>query len=182
MLRNVGSLVAVAVLSSVTTAGAAAVIDGKDVRNGSLTGVDVKNKSLSKKDFRGSVRGAPGPPGPAGLPGARGPQGAPGAAGARGPEGPEGPQGPQGVAGATNVTVRVGPVGMGESTASCDPGERAVGGGGFTADAGGYLFNSTPVEGPGQTPTAWTASAASAEDATLDQPVNVEAWVICAAP
>jgi hypothetical protein len=80
------------------------------------------------------------------------------------------------------VTVRVGPVDLGFSTAECNPGERAVGGGGFTGDAGGYLYNSTPLEDPGQTPTGWTASAASAADATLDEPVNVQAWVVCAAP
>ena len=170
MLGNVGSLVAVAVLSSATTAGAAAVIDGRDVRDGSLTGADVKNRSLSKKDFRGPVRGAPGPPGPPGAPGARGPQG------------PPGPAGAAGAPGATNVTVRLGPVSMGESTATCDPGERATGGGGFTAAAGGYLFNSTPVAGPGETPTSWSVSAASADDDTLDEPVDVQAWVVCAGP
>jgi hypothetical protein len=170
MLRNVGALVAVAVLSSATTAGAAAVIDGGDVRNGSLTGADVKNKSLSKKDFRGRVRGAPGPPGPRGAQGAQGPQGA------------RGFPGPPGAAGATNVTVREGPMSEGESTASCNSGERAVGGGGFTPESGGYIFNSTPVEAAGQTPTAWTASAASAAEDSFDEPVQVQAWVICAAP
>ena len=161
MARNIGLIAVVALLLAATSAGAAAVIDGGDIRNNTVTGKDVKKKSLTRKDFRGSVRGP------------RGFQGAPG---------PQGPQGAQGPAGATNVTVRVGPVELGASTASCNPGERAVGGGGFTGDDGGYLYNSTPAENAGETPTAWTASAASAADATLDEPVNVQAYAICASP
>ena len=167
MVRNIAAVAVVAALLAAATAGAQAVIDGGDVRNNSLTGKDVKNKSLTKKDFRGSVRG------PRGFPGARGPQGAPG---------PQGPQGPAGASGATNVTVRAGAPDLGESVAFCNPGERAVGGGGITDAPGGYIWNTTPLQDVGQTPTAWTASAASAEDTTLDEPVNVQAWVVCAAP
>lgn len=47
----------------------------------SINGLDVKNKSLTPRDFRGSVRG---PRGLRGLTGPAGPQGAPGAAGASG--------------------------------------------------------------------------------------------------
>jgi hypothetical protein len=164
MVRNIAAVAVVAALLAAATAGAQALIDGGDVRNNSLTGKDVRNKSLTKQDFRGSVRGR---------------------RGARGPVGPQGPQGPQGIAGAsgaTNVTVRSGPMALGTSTASCNPGERAVGGGGFTDAPGGALWDSTPVQDVGQTPTAWVAQAASYEDATLDDPVNVQAWVICAAP
>jgi hypothetical protein len=161
MIRWVVGIAVVGALVAATSAGAAALIDGGDVKNGSLTGKDVKNKSLTKKDFRGSVRG------PRGF---------------TGPQGAQGVAGPAGAAGATNVTVRVGPIELGQSTAPCNPGERAVGGGGFTGDAGGYLYNSTPEQDAGQTPTAWTASAASAADATLDDPVNVQAYAICAAP
>src|SRR5688572_17347793 len=170
MVRNIAAVAVVAALLAAATAGAQAVIDGGDVRNNSLTGKDVKNKSLTKKDFKGSVRGRRGPRGLRGLPG---PQGA---------QGPQGPAGAPGAAGATNVTVRAGAEALGDSVAFCNPGERAVGGGGITGDVGGYLYNSTPLQDVGQTPTAWTASAASAADATLDDPVNVQAWVICAAP
>jgi hypothetical protein len=157
LARNIGAVAVVALLIAAATAGAQAVIDGGDVRNNSLTGKDVKNKSLTKKDFRGSVRG------PRGL---RGPQGAQGVQGAQGPAGPAGPSG------ATNVTVRSGPVSpSGSSTASCNPGERAVGGGGVSV--AGFLDSSRPLQDPGQTPTAWTASAGGAD---------VQAWVVCAAP
>jgi hypothetical protein len=143
------------------TAGAAQLIDGGDVRNGTLTGRDVKDRSLTKRDFRGSVRGPRGRRGPRGLPGAAGPQGPPGPAGARGP------------AGATNVTVRSGPVGLGSSIAECAPGERAVGGGGDVSGPG-WLFNSRPNVAA----TGWGVEA----DAADGTPVEVQAWVVCAAP
>ena len=54
-------------------------LTGKDVRNNSLTGTNVTNKSLTPKDFTGSVRG-PGPPGPLGATGAKGDDGDPGPA------------------------------------------------------------------------------------------------------
>jgi hypothetical protein len=98
-------LLSVAVLSaSATTAGAAALITGRDVKDGSLTGKDVKNSSLAgadvrdgsltAADFSGSTEGAPGP---------QGPQGAAGAAGAIGPTGADGPTGDAGIPGATGA-------------------------------------------------------------------------------
>jgi hypothetical protein len=170
LFRIIAVIAVVAMLLGAGGATAAQVITGKQIKNNSVTGKDIRNESLTRSDFKGSVRG---PRGPAGPQGSQGVAGAPGA---------QGPAGPRGAAGATSVIVRSGPVSLGDSTAHCNPGERAVGGGGFTGDTGGYLYNSTPLEDVGQTPTAWTASAASAEDTTLDDPVNVQAWVICAAP
>jgi hypothetical protein len=134
------------------TAGAAAVIDGRDVRDGSLTGRDVKNKSLTTRDFRGAVRGP---------------------RGSRGPQGPAGPAGARGPAGATNVTVRSGPVGSGNSIALCHPGERAGGGGGDVSGLG-WLYNSRP----NLAATGWGVEA----DDQAGNPVNVQAWVVCSAP
>ena len=162
MARNIAAVALVAALLAAATAGAQAVIDGGDVRNNSLTGKDVKNKSLTKKDFKGSVRGRRGPRGFRGLPG---------------PQGAQGPQGPAGAAGATNVTVRLGPDSpTGTSTASCNPGERAVGGGGFSPD--GFLYDSSPNATSG-TPTDWVASA---DTDFMGTPAQVQAYVICAAP
>ena len=56
------------------TAGAAAVITSRDVRDGSLTSRDVKDHSLRAADLRASDLPA-GPRGPAGEDGARGPAG-----------------------------------------------------------------------------------------------------------
>jgi hypothetical protein len=48
------------VLVTAGTAGAAAMISGKQVKDGSLTGRDVKDRSLTAADFSGSVAGASG--------------------------------------------------------------------------------------------------------------------------
>jgi hypothetical protein len=117
--------------------------------------------------------------------GRRGPRGLPGERGAQGPQGPQGPAGTAGAAGATNVTVRSGPLEPGISVAECNPGERAVGGGG-TAPDGGWLWDSEPTEGSGETPTGWIAQAdtVDVDDAGNETftDVNVQAWVVCAAP
>lgn len=157
MVRNIGIMAVVAILLVASGATAAQVITGAQIRDNSVSGKDVRNKSLSKQDFKGSVTGPRGLQGPRGAPGARGAAGRPGA---------------------TEVTVRGGSVGLGSSTATCNPGERAVGGGGVATQPTGYLTGSAPVQGAGETPTAWRASAA---EASPDR-TTVEAWVICAAP
>lgn len=174
MTRWVLSVAAVGLLvGGASGAGAAALIDGADVKNGSLTGKDVKNKSLTKKDFRGSVRGPRGPQGPPGPPGA---PGAPGAAGA------------QGAPGAANTVVRVGPGGTGSDFAFCLAGERVVGGGGFSPDLDGYVWDSSPVDeagnnvAEGQPARGWAVSASIPESAsgTGDTNAEVQAYVVCA--
>ena len=92
----------------------------------------------------------------------------------RGARGPAGPQGAAGAPGATNATVRSAAA-SGTATASCIGAERAVGGGG---DAPlGFVDGSFPAPQAG-TPTGWVARATDADGA----PVNVTAYVICAAP
>jgi hypothetical protein len=104
MVRNIGTIVVVAILVGAGGATAAQVITGAQIEDNSLTGKDVKNKSLTKQDFKGSVRG------PRGLPG---PQGAQGAQGAHGPKGDAGPQGLAGAPGAQGPTGAQGPPGPG---------------------------------------------------------------------
>ena len=129
-------LVALAVfVASAVTAGAAHMITGKQVVNGSLTGADVKTGSLTGSDVKNGSIGAgdiagsamsslksttPGPQGPKGDKGDGGPQGAPGPQGPKGdtttvsgdtvvgPQGPAGPQGPKGDTGALSIVVRDG--------------------------------------------------------------------------
>ena len=59
---------------------AATRVTGRNVVNGSLTGRDVKDRSLKPADFRAGAL-PEGPRGPAGAPGARGPAGPAGASG-----------------------------------------------------------------------------------------------------
>ncbi len=133
------------------TATAAVLITGKQVKDGSLTGADIKKKSLTRGHFKGPL--SPGPAGPKGdrgdagqngtngqngAPGAPGQGGTPGTAGMPGRDGTDGrdgTNGTNGTNGATNVIVSsaaTGSVGAGESQrafAACPSGQKATGGG-----------------------------------------------------
>jgi hypothetical protein len=100
---------------------------------------------------------------------------------------PVGPQGPKGDPGATSLKVRA-IAGNGSVTATCQPGERATGGGAHSVN--GYIVASAPAGHPlsiyvpdapsfqEYTPTSWTAAA----DNGAGAPADVTAWVVCAAP
>lgn len=83
------------------------ITSSSQVKNGALTGADIKNHSLKARDISPSVLGAfvppsqgstgpTGPQGPKGDTGAQGPKGDTGAQGPMGDTGPAGPQGPRG--------------------------------------------------------------------------------------
>ena len=152
------------------------------LKRNAVTSAKVKPRSLLASDFRrGQLPAGPqGPQGPQGPTGPRGPEGLHGVEGPRGPVGPRGPEGPQGPAGATNVTVRQGAAGVGSSTATCNPGEVAVGGGGFTLETGEptFLTFSAPTPTTGR-PTGWNVTAGTVAGSAAP---NVQAYVVCAAP
>lgn len=113
-------------------AGAARLITGKQIKDGSITGWDIKNHSLKPVDFKGSVRGL------------RGREGAEGPRGAQGPQGIQGPQGPAGPT-VVNQLTRVELVGViapgavNHVTASCPAGQGVVSGG-YYANGTGTVF------------------------------------------
>lgn len=93
--------------------GVNALITGKDVKDSSLTGWDVRDGSIGMRDLAGTTReqlqakgeqGARGERGARGEQGARGDQGARGEQGARGDQGPRGEAGPNGISGGS-VTI-----------------------------------------------------------------------------
>jgi hypothetical protein len=131
----------------------------KQLKKNAVRSSKVKNGSLLRSDFKAGQLPA-------------GPQGQQGAQGAQGPQGPRGP------AGATNVTVRLGPDVADTSTASCQSGERAVGGGGVATGAAGVIWASNPAPTSG-TPTGWEADAIDRGTGATD---SVQAYVVCAAP
>ena len=145
-------------------------VGNPQLKRNAVTSSKVKNRSLLRRDFRAGQL----PRGPRGLTGPQGPQGP---AGPRGLTGERGPAGPAGPAGATNVTLRLGPDQSGSSIASCLPGERATGGGGFVTQADSFLFDSSPPTNA-QPPTQWQAQAETA----LGAAATVQAYVVCAAP
>ncbi len=81
--------VVIAALALIISAGAGAtaslMITGKQIKDGSVTTKDVKNRSLKAKDFsakaKSKLRGPAGPAGPRGATGAAGAQGVPGVSG-----------------------------------------------------------------------------------------------------
>jgi len=149
------------------------------LKRNAVTSAKVKPRSLLASDFRRGQLPA-GPQGPQGPQGPTGPRGPEGLHGVEGPRGPVGPRGPEGPAGATNVTVRQGAAGVGASVAMCNPGEVAVGGGGFTLETGEptFLTYSAPTPTTG-TPTGWDVTAATVAGSAAP---SVQAYVVCAAP
>lgn len=123
-----------AVLLMAGTAGAAALIDSGDVVNGSLTGKDVKNRSLTKFDFRGSVRG------PRGF---------------TGPQGIQGPPGPTILGQITTASgsAAIAPNDFNIATAACPAGQRVVSGGATTITAAGGTWTDRASDDR----TAWFA-------------------------
>ena len=128
-LRRLGlgarALLVVGVIALVASAGAigAQLITGADVKNGSLTLKDFRKSERLK--LRGP-RGAAGPPGAQGSQGLQGPigatgptgaqgetgdEGSPGPTGESGPQGPTGPTGQTGATGSQGVTGPQGPTG-----------------------------------------------------------------------
>ncbi len=79
-------------------ADAARMITGRDIKDGTVTSADIKNRSLLAKDFKDGelpmgTQGEPGAAGPMGPPGPSGPVGAEGATGPTGARGPTGTDG-----------------------------------------------------------------------------------------
>jgi hypothetical protein len=112
------------------------------------------------------------------------------------------PRGPRGRNGATNVTVRTKsiplhysctPFGPGQfqcqatssETATCNAGERSVGGGwGKASDGSGVTINESKPSPTSGRPTGWTANVSSfAFGSNSTHPDNrVPVYAICAAP
>lgn len=150
--------VLVAVLALILAAGAGAtasmIITGKQIKDGTVTTRDVKNRSLKARDFsataKSKLRGPAGPAGPAGPRGATGATGATGPAGATGLQGLQGLTGLQGVPGVPGLSgfeVVSTSVPMGvlagvptEVTGACPAGKKAIAAtGGFTTPVAGLL-------------------------------------------
>jgi Collagen triple helix repeat (20 copies) len=91
----------IVVLLSIGSATAAKLITGREIANHSITGTDIKRKSLPLSVLKTRPRGTPGPQGPKG---AAGPQGPKGAAGAKGDPGEIGVMGPEGEPGPSAIT------------------------------------------------------------------------------
>lgn len=170
-------------LSGTAVATTSVLITGKQVANGSITGVDIKNKSIGVADLAAKARGARGLRGLAGPAGAQGPQGP------QGLQGIQGVQGPAGVVGA--VTVQRTDVALADNTtqaveASCPAGQKAIGGGSSVDQTGSddiKLLVSRPGNGgfipaDGQGFNDWRAVYRNPAGGT--GAAEIRAFVICA--
>ena len=84
---------------------AAVTVTGKQIKDGTVTAKDVKNRSLGAGELsRSAISSLSGDRGPAGPQGAPGPQGIPGEQGLPGPIGETGAPGPQGEQGAPGLS------------------------------------------------------------------------------
>ena len=169
-------------------------VRSKHIKNGQVKRPDVARSAIdSSKVGDGSLLAQDFAPGQlsAGPQGAQGERGLQGAQGAQGEQGRQGEQGVPGAAGATNVTVRPGNQDFvhgdadghntREETASCQPGERATGGG-FLASSNSAVttYRSQPNPASG-TPTGWVVGVRTTHtDPTLGH--GFTPYVICASP
>lgn len=154
----------VAVVALVVSAGAGAtaarMITGKDIKNGTVTSADVKNRSLKAKDFSARAKSK-----------LRGPTGATGATGATGP------QGAPGISGFEVVTRTVTVPALGGTAtvaAACPAGKKAIAAtAGYATPLAGLLSQVTRTGD-----TAFEATGVSAVGILVDQVLTLD--VVCA--
>ncbi|HVG74397.1 MAG TPA: hypothetical protein VM824_03395 [Thermoleophilaceae bacterium] len=163
---------------------AAVTVTGKQIKDGTITGKDVKNRSLGTGKLSASALGSlAGQRGPAGPQGPAGPKGDPGKQGPSGATGATGEQGPQGAAGVTNIEYRVS---AGKSVAknttvtdhvNCSSGKVALGGGAANfPSAGESRVVSSAPGGDNGTATGWTVQVHNEEGNAF----TTFAWAVCA--
>ena len=186
---------------------AAVQVTGESIKDGTVTGRDVKNRSLGTNDLSttavGSLKGQSGPAGPQGEKGEKGDPGEKGAPGEKGEKGDPGEPGPVGPAGPTGVTGSPGPQGtagppgpkgvsgweyrveplvippntISHREAYCSAGKKALGGG-WTSDKNTYTYNSVLQNGPaGAEPIGWYVTIFNSHDNITS---TNYVWVICA--
>jgi hypothetical protein len=169
-VRLVVVMAAVLVISTMGGASAAALITGRQIKDGTVTGRDIRDHSLRPKDAKpGVVR--PGPAGPEGV------------AGPSGPAGPIGPPGRNGLGGLVTIVSPTPFAVPGDQTVdsdlACPSGLSALGGGASGADATAVYDMALTMSAPtkaGLRPDGWTVGVHNfgASD------IGVYVWVQCA--
>jgi hypothetical protein len=151
--RNITIVVLALFGLSVATAGAAELITGKDIKNGSITSKDLSRSTKS------SLKGQRGPRGPAG---------------ARGTQGAQGPAGPSAVGQMAQVSsgqVFFGDEVVQSAVATCPSGQRVVTGG------GGVVGDAMNISGPLANRAGWIVAGT---DLTFEGGEYVQAFAYCA--
>lgn len=156
--------VLVAVLALILSAGAGAtasiLITGKQIKDGTVTTADVKNRSLKARDFSAGAKST-----------LRGPAGSAGARGATGATGPAGPAGPAGLSGFEVVRSSIPLTGLlsGVTSAACPAGKQAIAAtGGASNPLLGVLTQVTRLSDTAFKATALSALPIGANSLDLD--------------
>jgi Collagen triple helix repeat (20 copies) len=186
---------------------AAVTVTGSNIKDGTVTGRDVKNRSLGTNELtpkalralaaRGGQQGAPGPqgiPGPQGVAGPKGAKGDRGLQGLAGPAGQTGAVGPPGPQGATGPTGQSGVSGWSYHTnghtigpedyetwsVDCPGGKKALGGG--VAMSGPYVgnYNHSSVVQSAPSGAAATGWLVTYNNGFSQGNITAYVWVICA--
>jgi Collagen triple helix repeat (20 copies) len=168
---------------------AAVTVTGKNIKDGTVTGRDVKSRSLGTNKLSasalGSLNGERGPAGPQGEKGDQGPAGPTGPAGPKGEAGPAGPQGPPGQTGPLGPSgisgweyrVSAGtdvPKGVRKSAGIACPSDKKALGGGVSLSS---LVSEVRQSAPMGEATGWVGTVANLNDYYEDR---MYVWVICA--
>jgi hypothetical protein len=162
-LRSLGWLAVLALAVAITlpaASAASALITGSQVKDGSVTGRDVRDHSLPGIEFGHLVAGPQGDPGLQGLPGDPGPQGPAGSSGYE-----------TALSGGVDVTKT--------STAQvdCPAGKVAVGGGvGSSVPLNAEVLESAPLDTSG---SGWLATV---HNRNAPEPLTIFVWAICVTP
>jgi hypothetical protein len=147
-----------------------------DIIDNTITGRDIKNKSLTMADFRGrGPQGAPGARGPAGPAGANGQNGAQGPTGPAGTNGTNGTNGRDGFARLDRNVLQTSAAALAQTglRVDCDTGLFVVGGG-VVSDG---LYNQTSVNSSFPSSSAsWTGFV----DNYTNTSITFRVYVICA--
>jgi Collagen triple helix repeat (20 copies) len=160
---------------------AAVTVTGSNVKDGTITGRDVKNRSLGAGELRANaVSSLAGPRGAQGLPGPMGDTGDEGPVGGSGPAGPVGPAGTRGISGLQYLKIAR-TISTGKITSwsvECPIGKKPLGGGvkpRSLSDEVRIVHSAPSTTETGQA-TGWAATIykLSGPDLVYD------AWVICA--
>ena len=171
---------------------AAVTVTGNNIKDGTVTGRDVKNRSLGTNKLSAGAlssltgqRGPAGAQGPRGERGAQGPVGPIGATGPKGETGPAGPAGAQGPAGppgpsrisgweyrVSSPGISIPPNDADFGQVTCPDGKKALGGGASSTNLRAYVSSSAPLDGG----TGWAVGYHN----TSSVGATVFGWVICA--
>jgi hypothetical protein len=166
-------VVAVIAIFFVCAGGATAskLITGKGIKDGSITGADIKRASIGPSKLSDGILNdiqaakerpmAPGPAGPAGLAGPAGPQGA------QGPAGPSNTSAINMVTGHTSVSADD----IGGGVVACPAGQNVIAGGYFSDS--GYAFSDHPT--PDR--TGWSIGI---DNTGATVTADVDAYALCA--